>query len=165
MLTSKKNRHSESVYLGQTTWDNERDNLAGYAFNCANCDRYSVSKINDGFLTRFWPFLTDICHLLFLTVLYPTLGVPSACTWVAMGVQQQLDELTLDGRTDWAVLQIDFTNAFNAVKRGVLMEAVGRRCPELVPWVQTCYCDHSPLYCGENRIVSASGIQQGTRVA
>ena len=41
------------------------------------------------------------------------------------------------------------------------MDAVADRCPSLYPWPWACYGSHSWLFCGLDRIASASGVQQG----
>ena len=43
------------------------------------------------------------------------------------------------------------------------LEAVGRRCPVALPWMESCYRARSSLYCGDRVLQSESG-EQGTRV-
>ena len=63
-------------------------------------------------------------------------GVPSACSTVAMGLQQVVNSLDKERREDWAVLQVDFANAFNSVSRKDLLQAVKERCPVALPWFE-----------------------------
>ena len=91
-------------------------------------------------------------------------GVTGACPLLAMGLQQQVAHLHGRQRTDWAVLQLDFCNAFNTLQRSHMLSAIARRCPAALPWARTCYASHTPLYYGDAVVVSASRVQQGDPV-
>ena len=80
---------------------------------------------------------------------------------IAMGLQQQVDLKCDQGETDWAILQVDFKNAFNCQKREEMLQAVLRRCPEAFPWLESCYTRHSSTFCGKTEIASQRGMQQG----
>ena len=88
-------------------------------------------------------------------------GVSGACGLLSMGLQHLVNEAHGQGRQDWAVLQLDFRNAFNSLQRSVMLEAVSRRCPPAYTWIRSCYSEHTPLYCGSHMIPSCSGVQQG----
>jgi hypothetical protein len=63
---------------------------------------------------------------------------------------------------DWALLQVDFSNAFNLVRRDVFCQSTLEQFPTLGPWVTWCYDSPSHLfYEGEIVCDSARGVQQG----
>ena len=88
-------------------------------------------------------------------------GLPNATSLAAMGVQAKVESAMLAGDSNWGILQIDFWNAFNSLSRADLLQEVGERCPEAAAWLHGCYGAHSPLYCQDKVLVSASGVQQG----
>src|SRR5882757_4105176 len=59
------------------------------------------------------------------------------------------------------VLKVDFKNAFNCVRRGVVLEAVATHLPDLLPFVSSSYASPSRLLFGEFVVVSGEGVQQG----
>ena len=59
-----------------------------------------------------------------------------------------------------AVLKLDFSNAFNTIRRDKMLGAVSEHV-ELYPFVHSAYYAPSSLFWGENTIQSAEGIQQG----
>ena len=63
------------------------------------------------------------------------------------------------------MLKVDFTNAFNTVRRDHMFESVVRHLPSLAPFVSACYCSHSFLCIGDSKILSAEGLQQGDPLA
>jgi hypothetical protein len=58
-------------------------------------------------------------------------------------------------------LKVDFTNAFNTLRRDVILEAVARHFPELLPYAASSYSAGSVLTFGEASIGSEEGAQQG----
>ncbi len=58
-------------------------------------------------------------------------------------------------------LKIDLKNAFNSVHRAPLLDVVSRELPQLLPYAKAAYGTESHLFFGEDRIASASGVQQG----
>ena len=86
-------------------------------------------------------------------------GVSNACPLLAMTAQQWAGLGTAPA--PWCFLQIDLSNAFNSLSRGKLLMATAVRCPEMMPWMLTCYGAHSPLLCGSDTICSQTGLQQG----
>jgi hypothetical protein len=59
------------------------------------------------------------------------------------------------------LLKVDFSNAFNSVRRDVLLEAVAAYIPDLLPYASSSYTAHSSLTFGEHRLSSEMGAQQG----
>ena len=64
-------------------------------------------------------------------------------------------------REGLGVLQIDFENAFNSIKRqGVLSECL-KQIPCIYPFVSSCYAKHSSLFYNGQAKKSEIGVQQG----
>jgi Reverse transcriptase (RNA-dependent DNA polymerase) len=62
----------------------------------------------------------------------------------------------------WALLQVDFSNAFNLVRRDVFCQSTLEHFPALGPWVPWFYDSQSNLfYEGEIVCNSVRGVQQG----
>jgi len=55
----------------------------------------------------------------------------SPCEVVAMGVQALAD--TLNGSTEWLMLQVDLKNALNSIHRPAILHALERQCPYVTP--------------------------------
>ena len=47
------------------------------------------------------------------------------------------------------------------MKRSHVLKAVLKRCPEIFPWMESCYAQHGTLFCGSTKISSERGLQQG----
>ena len=58
-------------------------------------------------------------------------------------------------------VKIDFTNAFNTVRRDVILEAVAQHLPDLLPYASSSFSEHSVLQFGEFSVLSQEGAQQG----
>ena len=57
--------------------------------------------------------------------------------------------------------KVDLRNAFNNVSRPVFIFLTREHFPEISPWVEWCYGNHSCLTFGDDFIPSAEGVQQG----
>jgi len=62
---------------------------------------------------------------------------------------------------DKAFIKLDFSNAFNSIRRDALLEAVTLHRPDLLHLTASAYGSPSILWTGETSILSAEGIQQG----
>lgn len=60
-----------------------------------------------------------------------------------------------------AILKLDFSNAFNSIRRDKVLEAVQAFCPDLYSLVYSSYSAPSLLFWGESTIESREGVQQG----
>jgi len=67
--------------------------------------------------------------------------------------------MSMDGTR--AFVKLDFTNAFNSIRRDVVMEAVAKHRPDLLAYVSSAYGAPSQLWMPELQILSAEGVQQG----
>ena len=86
-------------------------------------------------------------------------GVPMACPIIAHGLRRAVNALPLTG--DWAILQVDVSNAFNTVARSAIMAGARDFAPAVIPWMQFCYSKTVPLFSGEQVIHSSTGTHQG----
>ena len=59
------------------------------------------------------------------------------------------------------ILKIDYKNAFNCVRWGVVLDAVAEHLPDLLPFVSSSYASPSRLLFGEFVVASGEGVQQG----
>ena len=59
------------------------------------------------------------------------------------------------------LVKVDFANAFNTIRRDVVLEAVARFLPELLPYTRSAYSARSNLSFGEYTVPSEEGVQQG----
>ena len=62
---------------------------------------------------------------------------------------------------DFIGMKIDFINAFNTVKRDVLLKECFEKFPHIYKWVHFCFSQHSNLFFGNFIIASQAGVQQG----
>ena len=62
---------------------------------------------------------------------------------------------------DKVLLKIDFRNAFNSVRRDVLLQLVKNKLPVIYPFILQCYGDKSNLFFGDDSFDSMEGVQQG----
>ena len=60
-----------------------------------------------------------------------------------------------------ALLKLDFTNAFNTLRRDEILRTVEQEIPELYPFVWTCYSEPTHLCFGDYTLSSEEGVQQG----
>ena len=67
----------------------------------------------------------------------------------------------VSAQTDKGVLQIDFQNAFNSVKRSHLIKAAYEFIPGVAAFPNFYYSQHTPLLYNNAIIQSESGVQQG----
>ena len=62
------------------------------------------------------------------------------------------------------LLKVDFKNAFNTIRRDVVLNNLKSNYPKLYPFVWQCYSLESNLYFGSDIIISATGVQQGDAI-
>ena len=60
-----------------------------------------------------------------------------------------------------AIVKLDFSNAFNTVRRDAMLNAVDTELPELYRLCYSAYAEASLLQLGDHTVVSAEGVQQG----
>ena len=60
------------------------------------------------------------------------------------------------------LLKIDFANAFNSIRRDVLLDLVKEHTPQIYRFIHQAYANNSNLFFGEDDIIlSQQGVQQG----
>ena len=62
---------------------------------------------------------------------------------------------------DHVIVKLDFKNAFNCIHRDVCSGYVVSRLPEIYPFCFLAYGESTSLQFGDERILSAEGVQQG----
>ena len=78
------------------------------------------------------------------------------CESAIQAVRRLLDDMP----REWALVKIDFGNAFSCISRKVLFEAVSTHLPELYKFCHLSYSSHTSLAFGEFLISSEVGVQQ-----
>ena len=64
--------------------------------------------------------------------------------------------------SEYGLLSVDLTNAFNLVSRNAFLKGVKDHCPSLLAWTSYCFGGEAPfLWSGEDSIRSVRGVQQG----
>lgn len=63
------------------------------------------------------------------------------------------------------IVKLDFSNAFNSVRRDVVADLLAKEMPELLPFFKLCYESSSFLVFGDYLIISEEGFQQGDPLA
>ena len=64
-------------------------------------------------------------------------------------------------KVDEVFVKLDFSNAFNSIRRDAVLEATAQFAPALVPYVLSSYGSSSNLWFGKDLIASDEGLQQG----
>ena len=84
-------------------------------------------------------------------------GIPLGCEAAAHAAHIFLHDMV----TGNVLLKLDFSNAFNTLRRDKMLSAVKDVAPNLFRFVYSAYARPSSLYCGNHVISSAEGVQQG----
>ena len=63
--------------------------------------------------------------------------------------------------SDHVIVKLDFSNAFNCVRRDVILDAVAANMPEIYCLVHAAYSCEPILVYGEHQLRSSEGAQQG----
>ena len=58
------------------------------------------------------------------------------------------------------MLQLDFRNAFNTLRRDHLLRTIRDQAPHVAPWLDLCYASHTPLFVGDSVVCSTSVVQK-----
>ena len=84
-------------------------------------------------------------------------GVKGGAEAAAHAARQYVENLT----PEKALVKVDFSNAFNTLRRDTILEAVGTHFPELLPFASSTYDESSRLHFGKFTFSSSEGAQQG----
>ena len=63
------------------------------------------------------------------------------------------------------MVKLDFSNAFNSLRRDSAADAIARHLPQLCPFFNAAYAESSILLFGDTTLSSAEGLQQGDPLA
>jgi hypothetical protein len=70
-------------------------------------------------------------------------------------------QFTAVDTTPRVLLKLDFKNAFNSVRRDVVLKAVKEHVPSLLPLALQSYGSDTSLFFGDDKVLSREGVQQG----
>ena len=84
-------------------------------------------------------------------------GTPHGCEAAVHSVRRYLQYLT----PDMAILKLDFSNAFNSIRRDTMLKVVEKLAPELSLFIHSSYSVPSTLFWEESSLQTAEGVQQG----
>ena len=98
----------------------------------------------------------DSSYILSNWALVPPWGLRLQYMWPGMLANMKDDQL---------LLKLDFTNAFNSVRRDKILHSVSEKPPALLPLAYSAYHFPSLLFFGKQTIPSTKGVQQGDRLA
>ena len=84
-------------------------------------------------------------------------GVKGGAEALAHGARRFLDNMP----ADHLLIKLDFSNAFNSLRRDSMREAIEQHMPGLLGYFDSAYGQSSHLQFGDYTIESAEGIQQG----
>ena len=86
-------------------------------------------------------------------------GCPGGVEVVAHSLR---DTLKKHEKSKFALLKIDFRNAFNEVSRDHFVKSTCEMFPEMTSWTEWCYGSPTMLLYDHKHIIeSSSGVQQG----
>jgi hypothetical protein len=89
-------------------------------------------------------------------------GTPLGCEAAVHAVREYINaDATNSADSPRVLVKIDVRNAFNTIRRDVILTRIQERCPELYPMAYQAYHLPSPLHIGDQTILSSSGVQQG----
>jgi len=83
--------------------------------------------------------------------------VSGGCEAAVHATRRFLNTMTNDD----AIVKLDFSNAFNTVRRDAILNAVSIKLPEIYRFCHSAYSETSYLQLDNNIISSAEGVQQG----
>ena len=87
------------------------------------------------------------------------IGTQQGCEAAVHGVREFVT--SSEAAATRIVVKVDVRNAFNSVRRDAMLSCVRDRCPALFPMIYQAYFSPTPLLIGEDKIWSATGVQQG----
>jgi hypothetical protein len=112
-----------------------------------------------------WRRLAAKCvnkHALSLTEGYLTptqlgVGVSSGCEAAIHATRRFITHMP----ADYVVVKLDFANAFNSIRRDVILQAIAKILPDIYRFCHLAFQQSSILQYGQHAIESQEGVQQG----
>ena len=87
-------------------------------------------------------------------------GAPKGAETIVHTVRNRLLS-NFESNTPFFMLKIDFKNAFNTIRRDVVLGEMKNQAPCLFPFTWQLYSSNTNLFYGDHVIASAEGMQQG----
>jgi hypothetical protein len=81
-------------------------------------------------------------------------GVKGGCEGLIHATRRYVETMG----SDRAFVKLDFSNAFNSLRRDALLDAVSRHHPDLLDFALSSYGAASELWVGETVLSSAEGV-------
>ncbi|KAF0288994.1 Ubiquitin carboxyl-terminal hydrolase 2 [Amphibalanus amphitrite] len=88
-------------------------------------------------------------------------GTPLGCEAAVHAVREFISSDSTSSDTPRVMVKIDVRNAFNTIRRDVILARIHERCPEVYPLAYQAYHLPTPLHIGDQTVLSATGVQQG----
>ncbi|PGH37799.1 MAG: hypothetical protein CRN43_19015, partial [Candidatus Nephrothrix sp. EaCA] len=85
------------------------------------------------------------------------IAVPGGCEAAVHATRRFIRSM----RPDQVLVKLDFTNAFNSLRRDIMLSAVYKTIPEIYPFALQAYSAPSVLRFGHLLLTSEMGPQQG----
>ena len=85
------------------------------------------------------------------------IAVPGGCEAAVHATRRFIRSM----RPDQVLVKLDFTNAFNSLRRDIMLNAVYKTIPEIYPFVLQAYSATTVLRFGHLLLTSEMGTQQG----
>ena len=85
-------------------------------------------------------------------------GTPKGCEAAVHSLRSYLENQATENKV---LLKIDFRNAFNSIRRDMILPIVQRKIPSIYNYVYQNYANESDLFFGDSLIKSQEGVQQG----
>ena len=82
-------------------------------------------------------------------------GTPGGCEAAIHSARRFLEAMP----SDYVVVKLDFSNAFNCLHRSVMLRAVANRTPEIFSYCYSAYSQPSVLFYGPYTVLSEEGSQ------
>lgn len=84
-------------------------------------------------------------------------NIPGGCEAVVHATRQFISKMAADD----VVVKLDFTNAFNCLRRDIMLQTVAHELPSLYKFCHLAYSAGTKLRFGDHAIWSMEGVQQG----
>jgi hypothetical protein len=151
-----------NVILSGGTPDCLRPSLFGASLIALNKKNGGIRPIAVGFVWRRLAAKTCCSHVsarasLILSPRQLGFGVSGGAEAAAHATRLYLNDMT----PDKVLIKVDFSNAFNTIRRDTILEAVANHFPELLTFACSAYQHSSNLLFGDFILSSSEGVQQG----
>ena len=88
-------------------------------------------------------------------------GTRQGCEVAVHATREFISARSNDYSSPDVLVKVDVRNAFNSVRRDVILKSIRARCPEIYPIAFQAYSAPTPLHIGDHTIWSCAGVQQG----